>query len=64
MSDYNDNGCNGGWLVAAWNYYATHGLVTGSDSDQQLGCKPNVFHIHRIAMVFLSALLTVKKVFL
>ena len=32
--------CQGGYLVAAWEYWVRHGLVTGGQYGSHSGCKP------------------------
>lgn len=56
-------GCSGGWPTVAWNYYATHGLVTGSDFDQMEGCKPNIFNDFGIALVSFGCTLNCENKF-
>ncbi|XP_017490963.1 PREDICTED: cathepsin B-like cysteine proteinase 3, partial [Rhagoletis zephyria] len=57
MNDYRNNGCQGGWSNDAWNFYATNGIVTGSGSDIEKGCKPNIFSDKKIAYVSFSCTL-------
>uniref|UniRef100_A0AAY5KNH4 Cathepsin B n=1 Tax=Esox lucius TaxID=8010 RepID=A0AAY5KNH4_ESOLU len=33
-------GCNGGYPSAAWNFWATEGLVSGGLYDSHVGCRP------------------------
>ncbi|XP_050531268.1 cathepsin B-like isoform X1 [Daktulosphaira vitifoliae] len=34
------NGCDGGYPIRAWEYFSTHGVVTGGDYDTKEGCQP------------------------
>lgn len=33
-------GCNGGFPIAAWNYFQSHGIVTGGNYNTNKGCQP------------------------
>ncbi|XP_050531271.1 cathepsin B-like isoform X3 [Daktulosphaira vitifoliae] len=33
-------GCEGGYPIRAWEYFSTHGVVTGGDYDSKEGCEP------------------------
>jgi len=33
-------GCNGGFPESAWNYFKSHGLVTGGNYNSKVGCQP------------------------
>ncbi|RZC34407.1 cathepsin B [Asbolus verrucosus] len=34
------NGCDGGKTYVAWNYWITHGVVSGGDYNSSRGCQP------------------------
>jgi len=33
-------GCNGGYLGGAWNFFHSHGCVTGGQYNTTQGCQP------------------------
>jgi cathepsin B len=45
-------GCNGGDPMAAWRYWVSDGIVTGSNYTEKHGCRPYPFPVQSLLFVY------------